>query len=248
MKPVKQSKRPEDRVMREEDDTTIKFLVLQELADKAVTEGRWEDAYALYEQVLKATKSMNDSKLECEALIDLGSVAINLGQTDLALKHFKNALKIAKKADDFRVQSTVYGKIAIAMIKMHRPDLAAQYFERATKAANTAKSHAAMMRIKRTEIIPQNALEDFKQHSAHQAAIELDTVIEQEHRTGISPKRLFSLARFMLFIGLVAIIFSAFPISAAKLIILSPLVVGVLFVGLILIVVERTYFSSPHEQ
>src|SRR5260221_10944311 len=117
---MKQGKRPQqlEEVIRKEKDYTIKFVLLQELADTSVKERRLEDALAFYEQALEVAKKMGDVKRTCDTLIDLGFVADDLDQTGDANEYLHNALVIARKMRDDRAQTTILVRLATLSIKM----------------------------------------------------------------------------------------------------------------------------------
>ena len=250
---MKQGKRLQqlEEVIRTEKDNTIKFILLQELADTSVKERRLEDALAFYKRAFEVAKNMGDEKRKCDTLIDLGFVADDLDQVEDADEYLDKALVIARKMRDDRAQTTILLRRATIAMKMHRPDLAVMYFQQAREAADIARAIKVTEAERGTEIIPTKGRRSEVAPSVIQAALEVSNRIEQEQRTHIALKRIAFIVRFLLIITIIVSIFYTFytpPISVAKIITLGSLVIGILIFGAILTIVERTFFSSLHKQ
>jgi tetratricopeptide (TPR) repeat protein len=250
---MKQRKLPQqlEEVIRKQKDDTIKFDLLQELADTSVNERRLEDALAYYKRALQVAQDMGDEKRECETMIDLGFVTDDLDKTGDAIEYLHKALLIARKMRDDRAIATILTRRATLWIKMRRPDLAVIDFQKAREAADIGRAILLTDAEKRTEITSGRARRNDTTPTVIQAALKVSNRFEQEQRTHIAIKRIVFIARFLLIITIiVSIIYTFFtpPISVTKVITLGGLVISILVFGAILTFVERTFFSSPNEQ
>ncbi len=249
MKPVRLPQQFEERIRREKDNA-IKFVLLQEHADKAVRQREFEYALQLYERAFEVARNMRNPKLQCDALIDIGYVADTLGQTEFAIKRLSEALQIARETGNSRALSTISGKLAILWMKMQRPDLAAKYFERAEEAAYRAKLTSIKTKVQKTDAISHRRMRKLKASPITQRARELSNQIEQEKHRRTALRRLIFIAGALLIFAIASIIshiVSSFSISSAGNIALVALIAGLLvFIG-ILMFLTRIFFSSPRE-
>jgi len=245
VKPVRLPQQLEERLYQEKDNR-IKFILLQELADKAVKQGKLEYAYYLYERAFEVAQNMGNKKRQFDTLVDLGAMADNLGQTDLASKHLSNALKIVQETRNFRALSTVYGRLAVHSIKIHRPDLAAQYFELANEAANRAKTTRVKDKKVKTEIISPRRRRKSEISPIIQRAREQNNQIEQGERRRTTLRRTFFVAGALFIFAIASIVNHIIFISSVS--IIEGITLAVLIIGLgLLMFLSRTYFSSPRK-
>jgi tetratricopeptide (TPR) repeat protein len=219
MKQIKSLQQLEEIIQKETNDT-VKFRLVQELADESVAEGKLQYAFQLYTKALSIAEKIHDLKLECETLIDLGSTAKNLGQTEDAIELYEKALENARKMRDFGVQSDILGKLAIIYRDIGKLDLAANYFERASDAAHIANPSTVTVREEQitSNSISGKTARNFNISLTFQKSIEIKNFDEQ---TKLIDKVLRGMTIFFVIFFVIVIIISCIYILSNPILVLA---------------------------
>lgn len=95
------------------------------------TVGRWDDAVALYETALRASRAAGDRAGEAGALRNLGMLLESFGRHQDALEHFQRALAIRRRLGEPRATAAVLISIGVALDSLGRFAEAIDSYDRA---------------------------------------------------------------------------------------------------------------------
>jgi tetratricopeptide (TPR) repeat protein len=206
----------EERIHQEK-DINVKFVLLQQLADKTAEEAeklagtpeaeeKFEYAKQKYTQALQVARKMRDNKLECDILIDLGLTYENLQEINLAINSYEDAIRIAQKMQDFIVKAQIYDKLGALFGRMGEIDRGIEYLNLSAEAAEIAEYGEE----EQTESIPFRLLplplRDSRQTTDIQKSIEVSDEVKELNRLRKMQQRRIIITNILLVIVFIILI------------------------------------------
>jgi len=232
----------EEKIRREKNNT-IKYILLQELADAYVEKGNFKYAFRRYKQALDVAQKMHNRQFECDTLIDLGSTAEQLGWIDDAIGFYEDALKVAQDIHNFREQSRILGMLGKLAVKAQNRKLAADYFERAINMAPVAEAKVVQREEKQdTKKIAAGLDErDFRLSSTIQLSTEVSDEIKRT-------ERLRKMQRWVVLIASILLIIALIDSSKYLPVLVTVVLALVIIVGTVLMLNGTLSISSHKDQ
>lgn len=229
--------------IRNEKNNTIRYILLQELADVYIEEGNLENAFRYYKQALDVAQRMGNRPFECDTLIDLGSTAEQLGWIDDAISFYEDALKIAQDVHNFRVQNRILGMLGKLAAKAGNRKLAIDYFERAINMVPVAEAKAVQREEKQEAKQISAGLDerDFRLSPMIQLSTQVSDEIKQTERLRKMQPWIVLISGILLFIALIG---SSKYLPTLVTVILAL----VIFVGTILMLNDTLSIFSEKDQ